>query len=65
MKRNKQNKIIEIAISEYISTSFALKLEMSPQEKIDKNIAVEANELLLLNNQKNETRIENFGSEII
>ncbi|MBL7960602.1 hypothetical protein JNL27_10230, partial [bacterium] len=36
MKRKKQNKIIEIVITNYKATSFAVKLEMSPQEKIDK-----------------------------
>jgi hypothetical protein len=58
MKRKKQNKIIEIAISEYMATSFAVKLEMSPQEKLDKTKLATTDVLLIPNQEKNESRIE-------
>lgn len=71
MKRNNENRVIEIAISDHITTSFELKLDRSPQEKIDKTESKVTSDLLLPNRQKNKTRIEKpnqtkkFGSDII
>lgn len=69
MKRNKQNKIIEIAINQYITTSFAVKLEMLPQEKIAKNTTGESDELLILSNEQDRMQkrhqVKDFGSDLL
>ncbi|MBL7993982.1 hypothetical protein JNM05_01300 [bacterium] len=57
MKRNKQNKITEIAISNYAATSFTVKLEMSPQEKIDKTKLETSDIMVMPNKEKNESQI--------
>ncbi|KAB2880648.1 hypothetical protein F9K33_04625 [bacterium] len=58
MKLRKQNKIIEIAITDYNATSFTVKLEMSPQEKVDKTKLDTSDVLLIPNEEKKESRIK-------
>ena len=67
MKQNNQNTIIEIAIKEYISTSFSVPLEMSPQSMVSKNIGGDDNGIVLKNKQMGERfdQIENFGSDLL